>query len=292
MILHRCGQILAEDARRAIEVGESARFRADVEAIFELGRHSREGGLLIGYLVSMSIDTIGFETLFAALSENEKTFSDADLVAIAEHVASLKGTRANIDLLSERYYFDDIVQRIFTDDGNGDGSLVGGSFDVMNMTQDNSVMRFLRIPLVTVVGPSRLEVTTIYHAMMDQLQARFDAPTTDTGVQSYIFNGYDLANLSFIQQMRMFPIPLLMPSLDKAALGLARFRMNRDAVLAAVELIQAMRAWGTWPEAVDATFKGRFDGEPFAIIQDETTLSITSTNEGGMKITLWSTPLK
>jgi hypothetical protein len=242
--------------------------------------------------VSIAIDLTGFETLLAALSENEKVFSDADLVSIAEHVASLSGAQANIDLMSERYYFDDMVQRIFTDDGNGGGSLVRNSFDVMSMIPDNSVVRFLASPLVAVVGPSRFEVTRIYHAMMDQMQARFDAPTTDPGVQSYIFDGYDLTNLSFFQEMRLFPIPLFMPYLDKAAIELARFRMNRDAILAAVELIQHKRAWGTWPESVDATYKGRFDGEPFVVVQDEKTLSLMSTNEGGMKITLWSTPLK
>ena len=292
MLLRTDGRIVAADARREFAEGDVKTFVDDIDAILDIGYHSREGGFLIGYLVWMSIDRLGFEEVMTALAADEAAFDDEDLVALRNRVAAITGDRATINMQSERYFFDDFVQRVFTDDGNGDGVLVGGGMSPISIQQDRMVVEFLGSPLVAVFGPSRLETTTIYHSFMDAMQAQLDTPVFDTSIDPYQLDGYHLQNLTFFEKLRLFPVPLLVPALGNFVSAFADFLHERDVVLGVIELIQGKRATGEWPSELSPSLIGRYSGEPFQVVRDEKWISITTTNDFDVIVTLWTMPLK
>ena len=127
-------RVLSIDARRAAERGDGPRFVADVDAMFGLGRQVRTPTIVIGQLVGMSIERLAFATILDVLAQEPGALDDPTLDRLAAIVAGLDDDRLRIRTDSERYYFLDLAQRFYTDDGDGNGRLKFISNDAARAT--------------------------------------------------------------------------------------------------------------------------------------------------------------
>jgi hypothetical protein len=272
-------RILSADARRAAERGDGPRFVSDVEAMFGFGRQVRTPTILIGQLVGLSIERLAFMTILDVLAANPEAIDDESLVRLRSIVSGLDEDRLRIRVDHERYFFLDLAQRFYTDDGDGNGRLKftsngaaaaglalapgdpgrvggGGTFD------------FLLGPLVANAVIDRREATEIWNRNMDRIEAgnRSDPWDFDASDSGAVYgSSVDVDEDSWLSRLRLFPISMLLPATENLTNLAAGVRLERDLVRTVIELEFFRRAQGVWPESIDELeFAGLdpFDGQP------------------------------
>ncbi|MCP4835960.1 MAG: hypothetical protein GY895_14495 [Phycisphaera sp.] len=257
-------RLLDADARRAVLAGRGARAVEDLAGMLRLAAQVRTPPFLISQLVGMAIDQMVFKTLIDGLAAHPESFDDDDLQGIIAMLAALDDRRFMTDLSFERLAFDDLSQRIYTDDGDGDGRLVLGAVQALNgniggggpVTGDaeSGVFQFLLSPMLSRLTLSRAEATAIWDELFDQYELAAARPAweIDRGSLGTI-RGRPLAEFGSnpIEGVRLFPLPLLMPALDQAIIVGTILRIERDLALAVAGLEASRRRSGEWPATLE-----------------------------------------
>jgi hypothetical protein len=115
-------RMLVVDAMHAAEKGDGERFVSDIEAAIRLSCHVQEGRITIGDLVAIAIRNLAVKRTIAAL-EWKPDLLDADqLLRLQRTFESLPRALRRMDLTTERLMWADILQRCYTDDGDGNGT--------------------------------------------------------------------------------------------------------------------------------------------------------------------------
>jgi hypothetical protein len=151
------------DAIQAARDGDAERFLADVEAMLGIARHSLQNHFLISAQVTVVIADLAAETVRDhALTPG--LLSDEQIQQLAHSLAGFAGGRVSLAIESERLILNDIVQRFYSDDGQGDGRLVYSAQAKQDLTQfgvklpdDQAITDALR-PVASVTLPSRREL--------------------------------------------------------------------------------------------------------------------------------------
>ena len=162
---------LAVDARFAAEQGEGTRAKENLNAMFRLSEQIQETPFLITNLVAMSIQYIAHETLEFVCAEYPDLWSDEDLQSLAHTIATAK-----IDwqwaLEGERIFFYDMFQRVYTDDGNGDGRFTKQGMDLFKKIEP-------RLKLIASRGTRRdgvgIDLIDSFYGIIDQYGDTFVA---------------------------------------------------------------------------------------------------------------------
>ncbi len=123
-VMRRLAQSVQADTLRAIEQGDGERATQDLESIMAISIHVPEGRLLIGDLVGIAIRGVAVRSATAALEWRPQVFTDDQLRRLQAAFRSVPAALERIDLSAESLAFEDVVQRMYSDDGNGDGWFV------------------------------------------------------------------------------------------------------------------------------------------------------------------------
>ena len=120
-------RFLSIDAKNAAFNGDIERCLSDIEMMLAIGTHVREHPLLISDLISFSIYKIAFLTLGEITEHDSSLFS---LEQLDEFARILQGLEKNLTIRfdGERLFFLNFLQRVYTDNGNGDGSIIPNEF--------------------------------------------------------------------------------------------------------------------------------------------------------------------
>lgn len=113
--------LLVSDARLALERGDGERFSNDAIAILRLADHIDEQPTLLNQYLAMAHARLALELISETLATHPDRLSDAQLVELAHAIAARR--TYTIDYTGERVQLYDLLQRIYTDDGSGDGHL-------------------------------------------------------------------------------------------------------------------------------------------------------------------------
>lgn len=119
--LRTAAKFAAADAFLSIESGDSARFTADIDALLAIAIHAEEGDILISQLVGTAIRHLAFNRVVMALEWMPERLSDADLEHVANSLRSIPPTAYECNLSTEALCLLDLLQRTYSDDGDGDG---------------------------------------------------------------------------------------------------------------------------------------------------------------------------
>jgi hypothetical protein len=301
--LRRIALVLAADARVAAENEDASRAVDDVVAILGIARHTRECSALICDLVALAILDLGVETAGDLLEDHPGSLRDDQIRTLAHRLASVDPL-LTIRLEGERYFFEDLVQRTYTDDGSGDGRMtmrglrmLTGISSVLEGRQPGFTESDGSLPeqiAMTALGPaigaamaSRRELLAAYHELMDLVQR-------DAARPLWAIDGFEAERRvealkrSEVSSVRYLPLTLLMPAITKPIIMAERSRMRRDALLVALALELHHRQQGDWPETLDALTpdlipavpRDRFDGGPlrYAIIDGRPVLYSVGTD--------------
>jgi hypothetical protein len=112
---------LLADALIAAEEGDSERMTDDLSAVIGYANHLREIPFAINDLAAASRYANGLYVWGLLLEEHPELFSAERLERLAGAARDFAGGDIRLRLEGERWSFYDVVQRCYTDDGNGDG---------------------------------------------------------------------------------------------------------------------------------------------------------------------------
>ncbi len=248
--------ILSLDARRAVELKDGDRAVADMLAVFGLARQLREPhDLLMNQLVALAIDSLGVERLQQTIRTHPDVLSNKQMIEFA-HL--LYGPRVAADLISlkgERIFFADVVQRVYTDDGHGDGHITfKGMQNVPNFItiggHNQLTIDFMGFALsAPMLISSRAEMAGLYDRFMNQTDANFQQPLRQVNWDSLDSQLISL-RASPVQSMRYILVSTLLPSLARSQANCEQYLGERDGTLVAISLELFHRRHGVYPASL------------------------------------------
>jgi hypothetical protein len=266
-------RMLVFDARQAAFEGDQSRFVSEVEAMVKLARHCKETPALMPDLVAMAIAKLSLRVTGEVLALSPEVFDDEHLRQLANLYLD-SGDLFHVRIESERIVFLDSLQRLYSDDGNGDGSLIVQSLPLMALITSvnetslpwaNRIFSFLSGPIVTWNIASRKEALAEY-------DRRFDYYTEQSTLPLYAreFNDQSFcAEDGWWSRSRFMVVDVLAPlfgrSINSESTGLAK----RDSIVAFIAMELYRRAEGKWPTRLDQAMENPpldpWSGEPMQI---------------------------
>lgn len=262
--MRRNANILASDARLAAEQNDAERWLKRTRQIHRMGEHSRIPGILISHLVQIGIESIRLEQIQRMLVDHPGLLSDRQLAELAHDLALYHKPSDLLSYDGERMMFQDIVQRIYTDDGNGNGYLsLRGISNLQRIealpgppgTQDewsalSELAKFAAAPPAAMLMASRKDLITTYDHYMDQLELNMDVPWRERRNES-IEDQISVLKESRLLNIRYLLITQLLPALDRASNTAERLLTSRDATQVGIALELYRRRDGTYPATLE-----------------------------------------
>lgn len=261
--LRNMARLLAADARRAATEGHSETSYADIVAVVQMSHHCEEQPFFVSSLVAAAVQRLAFGTIQDLLTSQPALWTDDQLRDLAHTIAAAK-IDWHYSYSGERFAFRDTVQRMYTDDGHGDGRITDEGLRSLYLFGDQRFidgvtglkdwrMRFGNLgidavaPASLYVMASRKELEEKYDRFMNQQGAALDRPLWENrglDVDREI-NGW-----STLEKMRYMPISMLMPTLSALRDSVEAYRGQRDGVLAGIALELYHREHGAWPQTL------------------------------------------
>jgi hypothetical protein len=128
-------RLLAVDASLAAEENDTARMNADLLAMDGIARHCYESPILINALVGHSIRNMVLKSLAGLIVEHPARFSDQSLQEITHRLSRWDFREPILNgFAGERAMFADMVQRTYSDDGNGNGRITKTGIEMIEAT--------------------------------------------------------------------------------------------------------------------------------------------------------------
>jgi len=277
-VMREMARALSIDAKSAAFYGDSNRCLQDINSMLKLGTHTREHPFLIADLVSFSIYSIAFQTIGDILEHQPTLFSSDQFVLLENNLSSLDD-QLKIRLEGERYFMFDFLQRIYSDNGSGDGRVVPLAIETFQILADEGYF-FLGtappfsffstpfIPFSDILHASRKEMLEEYNRRIDKSEALIGMPLFEIKENPSLLTNEYQPSLSVFDTY--FLVNLLTPALDKAIMQGEIVRGKRDATLAALFAVQMHVSTGKWPvDLAKAETMDVWSGNPLLIkLQD------------------------
>jgi len=260
---------LADEAIRAAADGDAPLAVENVLAMLRIAEQLRETRFAVVASRSFEIAERAIVVFGQLLAERPQQFTIQDLDRVAAQVAGFAGGGA----LRPRFEFDrltveDVVQRVYTDDGRGDGMLV--EFELQSYLPDapgaSGGWGKLLAPITTYRYASRSEALRTFNEFMDRAETECRRPLWDWSDREFQER---IAALDG-QSPRYMPVTFLTRRISVFYLPAERLIQRRDALLAAIALERFRRERGSWPHALSELVPShlpnaptdRFDGRP------------------------------
>ncbi len=266
---------LVFDLHRAAEAGDGERVKEDLLTIIAMGEHVREHPILISDLVGVALLSLEMRQLAWVLTEYPDVLSDDALIELAHRHATFSGGKIEIQLQGERAVFYDVVQRVYTDDGNGDGYITASGMKGLHMFMGGWNIQFEVLqsgkravvgPVVTTLIAGRKDLVEEYDRHMDAFEAAAGKELWEANLDELTARVEELdANL--LSRTRYSPIIILMPAIQKAVEAVACARYERDAILVLLAVELHKRRTGAYPQSlndISATLLPKRGIDPFS----------------------------
>jgi hypothetical protein len=259
------GFLLGADALRAAAAGDGNTAFANVQAMLGVSKHCEEMPFMICILVADAVQNKARGAIQEVLTNYPKVWSDDQLRKLAHQlVAAQVDWRRGFE--GERSCFYDSMQRIYTDNGRGDGHLalqvsrdqnlfqlldaVTNGSDVNGSMFANAGIAFFTLPAANIAIGGRKEMTDTFDLITDKAMARLGTPywtwvgepTLDQDVQSL--------KSGPLHGFRHFFVLLLTPAYDTFLNRVVASDGNRDGVFIGLALELYHREHGKWPESL------------------------------------------
>jgi len=283
--LRLLAKMLAIDFRRALDEGDETMALHDIEAIIGIARHLRETPVLINHLVSLAITQMALDRVIESLPTPNGKGLDQELDRLAATLETIEDEHFRLQLHGERYWFQDFMQRVYTDDGAGDGrvtpqglklldemveltrSVTVGQLPSNNPSWSEVIADFR--PAMGLMIAGRGEILAEYDRLMSLTEADAETPLWLRG-GSVLNSQLGQWTSSPSDRLRYMPLVLLMPAIGHVPVRGDLVRQNLDAARTAVALARFRRQHGSWPQTLDELVpsflseipKDQFDGLP------------------------------
>ncbi len=260
-MLRQLNRMLQADTYLALEQGDNRRVTANFLARLNIARHTQEQRVSICHAVAWSIHSSICDTLYEILNDPRCSLTENDLLQIDVAMITLS-FRPVID--RENFY--DAVQRLYTDDGCGDGLLLAYNAKALNGGRtDDSWLAKLQAPLQANNLVPRAKMVRAYDELADIAEQDFEAP---------IWRNQDLRYLNQRNALSSsgtkFSLITWLSAEENIYRIAERAVQQRDAARTVIALRRYKTATGNWPERLDYLIPrfldrlpiDRMDGQP------------------------------
>jgi hypothetical protein len=248
----KLARLLAADAKEAALARDSTRVVADILAIFDMYQQWSEETLLMDQAVGSTMLSVGLGQCGSILADHSKLLSDEQLSRIARRLAEMarRGPeRFRFD--GEKMLFADIVQRSFTDDGQGDGQFCVEALSEFeppgSLTNRDIRAVSWSAPIAARFFAGRREVTEKYEQYLLNVETSATAPlwrrnsaSDDSGIGEIEQNG-----------ARYLLLAIAAPAVQAFSINAEHTTQRRDAALAAIAMVRFEQRHGRWPNSLE-----------------------------------------
>jgi hypothetical protein len=263
--LARLRRLLLADSRRAVASGEDKVFVANLRTLLGMADHLRDGSpMIMAELRAFACYGTGLQLMGTMLADKPDLLTDEDLVDLAHRFAAFSGggtLRANLE--GERLLFEDLLQRIYTDNGRGDGRLTPEGYTFLQQLHDvenplnprlesdwDPIVEPLTATALSLVTAGRKEMSQMADRLVLRFQAeragplwQWDVSTAEAQIQELLGSPY--------LKLRYWPVLYIFPGFQHVALRGEVLTQQRDATLAAIALELHHRRHGAWPQSLE-----------------------------------------
>lgn len=252
--MRRLAMLLAYDTQLALRDGaDGARIPANLHALIALSDHLGEAPTLIADLVAVAVLERACLTLDSVLAERPAALTDADLIGLSHHLAGVRGggpIRVRIE--QERVFFPDILQRLYTDDGRGNGRPTAAFVSLTRLlgAADISPGEKMVVTAMTGVLADRRNMLAKYDELMTRVEQESHEPLWRRN-GSAVDAALQAMRESKLDSLRYYPLAFLFPSLSRASQLGELATVHRDATLTALAAELHRRRTGEYPATLE-----------------------------------------
>ena len=287
-VMREAGRMFAVDTRRAVVENDSDRAIENVEATLGIARHAAEHPILVSALVGFACRQLAHQQVAELITENPGFLSDDQMAYLQELVAA-DDLHEFVNLDGEDAWFKDIIQQLFTDDGNGEGKmtmdgvrlctgLLPGLTGLQSMPRDEfeKIKKILDIAMT-----DRKQTVEAHEKIMAIAKEHFLKP--------FYQQPLELQELVDEQGTNHFLIQAFMPAYDNVRAALEREIGTQDGVTLAIAVERFRLANDRLPESLEELMPAfiteipldRVTGQPlkFAVENDGPVIYSVGTDE-------------
>lgn len=255
-------ELLAADTFRALLAGDSETAYQNVIAQLEMSRQLNEGPFLIVGLKSLAVRDLAAEQIEQVLSVRPDGWSNQQLVGLADPLSAIRPNVA-LWLEAERVQMHDMIQRIYSDDGHGDGQITYAGLKWLNQRGHllgrtdphyEAKIKFVfgaGIPIAVGVMASRAEMEQKVDELFSMAAADFQRPLWDERKKSADNELRRWAQSSWLR-IKYAPIVVMMPAFQAVDMAVIRADGRADGVLVGIALELYHREHDEWPKLLEA----------------------------------------
>jgi hypothetical protein len=285
-MIRTAARVLARDVQDAADRGEMDRAVADVEALLRLARHTAEQPLLINAVVGLSVQFLAYQVVEELATEHAEVLGAEGLARLSAVVGQPDLAPAQLwDLAGERASFLDLVQRMYTDDGDGDGRLTdeglrlmermwvppgmveamlhGEAFEPNEPGAVGVAVRRAAEPAALLLAPSRRELVAVYDSAVPAApRGQLPDPHLPPELEAAGDGWADRARYGMALQVA--------PVVQSAARSVRIFEDRRRGVLAGLALERYRVEHGAYPGGVwEQAVPGYLEAAPVSAMTGE-----------------------
>lgn len=257
--MRNCTRILEVDTRWAMTEGDWERAVQNVEAMFGFARQVSEHRFLVCTLVGCAISGMACDVVDDLMANGSHEWS-ADHLRRLQQAIERDSVWDWVSLDSEKMFFDDLLQRTFTDDGRGDGRITPVGIEVMRLYSSmngqmiretegvdisksyQEILEKVMSPMSMFLMPSRREYAEAADRFYREANERFFGPYQDESI----------IELEKSISSRHMLLGAVAPSIIQVRNAVARTEMNRHSTAAAIAIYRYQCEHGRWPESLDS----------------------------------------
>ena len=274
-LMRKMTRILQADLDRVVETEDTVAAQEDIVAMLGFAPQAGETPFLVCSLVGLALDGIAYSTIEELLTEHPDLLDDQQLAEIARKVGQLS-PRDYVSLEGERASQLDLIQRLYSDDGEGDGRLTHEGLAmlprIMSFTGTDGSVDSRFSTLMGVVGPgvafvsgSRKQAEQAMNGVMDEFESTFGKPVYETNIKDRYFEDMlqkyasnDIGTRTLMQ--------MLLPAVEQVRVATERVQGYRNGVLAGIAVHRYRLANGSFPETINQLVPEFLESVPVDVI--------------------------
>lgn len=250
----RFTQLLMFDSLLARESGDAARVVRNIGTTIAMAEQTRDLPFLISDLTALAIAAVACREIDATLHTAPNLLSEEQLVALAHMLSGFpRDGEPLVRFESESLLFHDTLQRVYTDDGRGNGYVnIVQAFRLQFLEPTYRPTRAQQAlgPVAAVLMADRASMKREYEAIIASGIAAARTPPWQWAEDPD--SAFQERKKDVWWRQRFALINELMAATGSVALSQHRFAQIRGATLTAIALSLERRRTGSYPASLDA----------------------------------------
>ena len=256
--------LLVFDARLALSEGDAPRAIDDYIAAMHLARQCNNEPFLISRLIGIAIHHVCMNEIQQMVRAHPDVL-DRDNLARLAHTHARLADQPGMGLESERYSFPDIIQRIYSDDGDGSGHMTAEGLKWMqhfglvptqyarttasDVIAASQSLRAVSMPLSVVTSNDRATELALHAELFDRIQNTIDRGPEWVALGRNIDSEIEMQKVHSQElPMRYSLVAIMMPALGQVANRYYSHRQHENAFSLMLGIESYRRATGELPE--------------------------------------------